>query len=254
MYIENIVFIDLSAAFRFKEIDLYKSVYGDHLAPDLQNNAVYGLTECFRENIKKSKLIANPGCYPTSALLPLIPIIKTRLVDKDNIIIDSKSGATGAGRSLREDMLFSELNESINAYGLENHRHLPEIRSILENIHNEVVDITFTPHLIPMKRGIYSTIYLSGEEDLIREQLKETYSEEIFVQVLDKGVLPKSGNVVGSNVCNIGIFSGNKKNQTIILSTLDNMVKGAAGQAIQNLNIILGYNESEGLTLGPLYP
>ncbi len=251
---KHIIFIDLSAAFRFKNINLYSSIYGNHLAPDLQKEAVYGLTEYARGQIKKARIIANPGCYPTSALLPLIPILENKLADTRSIIIDSKSGTTGAGRSVKENMLFSELNESINAYGVGKHRHLPEIKSILESIHKESIDITFTPHLIPMKRGIFSTIYLDGEEDLIREHLKKTYSEEFFVQILDDGVLPKSGDVVGSNVCKIGIYSGNKKNQTILLSTLDNLVKGAAGQAVQNLNVILGFKEYEGLSSAALYP
>ncbi|MBP02154.1 MAG: N-acetyl-gamma-glutamyl-phosphate reductase [Rhodospirillaceae bacterium] len=251
--------VDLSADFRIKDTALYENIYNSrHFAPDLQAKAVYGLSEHNRKAIKEARLVANPGCYPTSALLPLIPLVQESLIDVNNIIIDSKSGTTGAGRGLNESLLFSEVSGGMHAYALGSHRHAPEIDQELNNVSEQMFKVTFTPHLIPMSRGIFSTIYLEMEEAVtmqdIRQSLEQKYNDESFVHVLKEGDLPATRHVIGSNHCLISIDVDRKKGKAIICSVEDNLVKGAAGQAVQNMNIMMGYDESEGLRKGAVFP
>ncbi len=249
--------IDLSADFRLNDPDLFEQVYGfSHKCPNRQVDAVYGLTELYRDKIAASKLIANPGCYPTSVLLPLIPLLKESFIDLENIIIDSKSGVTGAGRSLKQSSLFSEVSEGIHPYGVGHHRHAPEIEQALMEAANCDVRITFTPHLVPMNRGILSTIYLCSDKDAntIRGYLEEYFSKETFVKILDKDKLPRTSDVRGSNNCFISVTQDRVAGKIIICSVIDNLVKGASGQAVQNMNLICGLNEDMGLTSLAIFP
>ena len=256
---DKIKVCDLSADFRFDDIELYEKTYNQkHLAYNLQQRAVYGLTEINRNKIKKTKLVACPGCYPTSALLPLIPLIKNDIIKLGNIIIDSKSGISGAGRTHRDSLLFTEVSDGFSAYGLINHRHKPEIESQLNKYSNNDILISFTPHLLPIKRGILSTIYINTNEKYnitdIKNCLKKSYEEEIFVSIKKDNLIPSTHDVRGSNSCHIGIFHDDRSKQTIIISVIDNLVKGASGQAIQNMNVMLGIDEKEGLTQGVIFP
>ena len=256
---DSIKVCDLSADFRFDDIKLYEKTYNQkHLAHNLQEKSVYGLTEINRDKIKKTRLVACPGCYPTSALLPLLPLIKKDIIKIENIIIDSKSGISGAGRTQRDSLLFTEVSDGFSAYGLINHRHRPEIESQLKKYSNNDVLISFTPHLLPIKRGILSTIYINTDEkhDItdIKDCLKESYEEEIFVSIKKDNLIPSTHDVRGSNFCHIGIFHDDRSKQIIIISVLDNLVKGASGQAIQNMNVMLGIDEKEGLIQGVIFP
>jgi N-acetyl-gamma-glutamyl-phosphate reductase len=257
--------IDLSADFRLKNIDTYATWYGkDHFAPDLQNTAVYGLSELNRHNIKKCKLLANPGCYPTAAQLPLIPLIRAKnLIETDDIIIDAKSGTTGAGRAPKEAFLYCEVTDGIAAYGVASHRHSPEIEQGLSNAAfdentNEGVVINFTPHLMPMSRGILEAIYVKLQKGKtaadLKNELMETYKEEPFVTILDDKVMPATRHVRGSNHCFMNVVDDRIPGRAIIVSAIDNLVKGASGQAIQNMNIMMGYTETEGLLVPPMFP
>ena len=249
--------IDLSADFRLQNINDYKKWYGnDHIAPEIQQHAVYGLSEAARNQIKKSRLIACPGCYPTSVLLPLLPLLKNRLITADNIIIDSKSGVSGAGRSLKTGNLYCEVNDSVKAYSVCNHRHIAEIEQELSGILGGQITVDFTPHLIPMSRGIISTIYINIKEGFALDNLKDclhtTYEDEYFVNVIDNP--PSTKDVFATNFCNIALFKGRGKNRAVIVSVIDNLVKGASGQAVQNMNIIYGLDERTGLTMSPVFP
>jgi N-acetyl-gamma-glutamyl-phosphate reductase len=251
--------IDLSADFRFEDPEIYAQWYGHaHLAIDLQREAVYGLTELKREKVKATRLCAVPGCYPTSALLPLVPLVEARQIDPDDLIIDCKSGVTGAGRSVREDMLFAEVSEGIHAYGVAHHRHTPEMEQELSAAAGRRLKINFTPHLMPMNRGILSTIYVrlanGSTADDLRATLEARYAGEPFVRIAPKGVAPATRHVRGSNHCLVGIFADRVPGRAILVSVLDNLVKGASGQAVQNMNVMQGLAETTGLEQQPLFP
>jgi N-acetyl-gamma-glutamyl-phosphate reductase len=250
--------LDMSADFRLRDKEVYARWYGhEHRAPDLQGEAVYGLTEFYRNEIASSRLVACPGCYPTAALLALVPLVKARLIDIHDIVIDAKSGTTGAGRGLKQNTLFSEAGEGLSPYSVGTHRHAPEIEQEIEAAADTAVTINFTPHLIPMSRGELCTSYLrldgAGVDDL-RDALAHAYRNEPFVHVAKKGVMPQTQNVRGSNYVQIGVFPDRIKNRAIVISVLDNLVKGSAGQAIQNMNLMFGFPETAGLEQIALFP
>jgi N-acetyl-gamma-glutamyl-phosphate reductase len=249
--------LDLSADFRLENPDDYqKWCDHEHIAQNLQPQAVYGLTEIHRNKIKKSNLIACPGCYPTSALLPLIPLLENNLISKDNIIIDSKSGTSGAGRSVKQGNLCCEVNESVKAYSIGKHRHIGEIEQELGKASKAKIEIDFTPHLLPINRGIISTIYADINPQFSIEDVKNClntkYEDEAFVQIIEGE--PNIKDVVGTNFCLITARKGRTPNKLILVSVIDNLCKGASGQAVQNMNIICGFDEAEGLELAPLFP
>jgi N-acetyl-gamma-glutamyl-phosphate reductase len=251
--------VDLSADFRLGDTAAYARWYGDeHHAPELQKEAVYGLVELYRDRIKKSRLVANPGCYTTCAILPLVPLIRAKAVDADEIVVDAKSGMTGAGRAARENMLFSEVSEGFHAYGVGGHRHMAELDQEFSAAAGRPVTASFTPHLVPMNRGILSTIYVRGlggrtPQDL-HAILAEAYRGEPFVHVLPFGEMPQTRHVRGSNMTFIGVAGDRVAPRAIIGSALDNLVKGAAGQAVQNMNLVLGFPETLGLEQVALFP
>ncbi|KAG0467146.1 hypothetical protein HPP92_018726 [Vanilla planifolia] len=251
--------VDLSADFRLRNLDEYGEWYGQpHKAPELQKEAVYGLTEVWRKEIRNARLVANPGCYPTSVQLPLVPLIKAHLIELRSIIIDAKSGVSGAGRSAKEANLYTEIAEGIHAYGITKHRHVPEIEQGLSDASHAKVTVSFTPHLMPMSRGMQSTIYVEMPygvtHDDLYQHLKTTYEGEEFIKVLEKGAVPHTRNVRGSNFCFINVFPDRIPGRAIIISVIDNLMKGASGQALQNLNLMLGYPENIGLQQQPLFP
>eukprot|EP01018_Ginkgo_biloba_P004621 Gb_10310 [translate_table: standard] len=251
--------VDLSADFRLRDTSEYEEWYNQpHRAPDLQKEAIYGLTELLRERIQSARLVANPGCYPTSVQLPLIPLLEAGLIQMENIIIDSKSGVSGAGRGAKEANLYTEIAEGINSYGITRHRHVPEIEQGLSDASNSKVTVSFTPHLMPMSRGMQSTIYVQmasgvNTEDLY-QHLYRRYEGEEFVILLQKGVVPHTRNVRGSNYCFMNVFEDRIPGRAIIICVIDNLVKGASGQALQNLNLMMGYPENMGLLHQPLFP
>lgn len=249
--------IDLSADFRLENpADYLKWYEHEHIAKELQSEAVYGLTEIHRAKIKHSNIIACPGCYPTSALLPLIPLLQNGLIESENIIIDSKSGTSGAGRSIKQSNLFCEVNESVKAYSIGSHRHIGEIEQELSKAQKSKVEIDFTPHLLPINRGIISTIYTTIKKPYnlsdIQNCLSTKYDDEFFVEVISGE--PNIKDVVGTNMCLISAKQGRTKDRVIIVSVIDNLCKGASGQAVQNMNLICGFDENEGLKLTPLFP
>ena len=253
--------IDISADFRLADTAAYARWYGhEHLAPELQKEAVYGLVEIHRDRIKSARLIANPGCYTTCSELPLIPLIEAKAIDPDEIVIDAKSGMTGAGRAAREEMLFAEVSEGFHAYGVGHHRHMAELDQEFSKAASRNVVVTFTPHLVPMNRGILSTIYVRSEksspEDL-HAILSKAYVQEPFVHVLPYGRLPQTRHVRGSNMTFIGLTKDRIAGRAIIGSALDNLVnlvKGASGQAIQNMNLVMDWPETLGLEQVALFP
>lgn len=255
VYKENKVLIDLGADFRLENEEDYKVWYGmDYKFKDLHKESIYALPEFNRDKIKDYKIIANPGCYPTSIELGLMPLLKNSLIKTDNIICDSKSGATGAGRGLTLKSHYPELNENFSPYGIGSHRHTPEIEECLSKIADEKVQVTFTPHLLPLNRGIVSTIYCNPKsKDVDLEKLHKLYSEfyknEAFVNVLPLGETASIKEVKHTNFCNVSLHLNHRKDGIIIVSAIDNMIKGAAGQAIQNMNIIFGFEETDGLKL-----
>jgi len=244
--------IDLSADFRFENVKTYESAYQKHTSEHLLKQSVYGLSEIYRDKIKASNLVGNPGCYPTSILLPLLPLLKEGLILVDNIISDSKSGVSGAGRSLSPATHFCEVNESFNAYKVGNHRHTPEINEILTAHSTKKINITFVPHLLPLTRGMLSTIYVKAANDIRENDIRKTYNsyyrDEPFVRILEKDYYPAIAHVKGTNICDIGFYFDEKTGQIIIISVIDNLLKGAAGQAVQNMNIMFGFNDEAGLT------
>ena len=251
--------VDLSADFRLHDVATYAKWYGhEHLAPALQKVAVYGLTEFARDAVKSARLIANPGCYPTSAQLPLVPLIEAGLIDTSDIIIDAKSGVTGAGREAKEANLFAEVSEGIHAYGVANHRHAPEIEQGLSQVVGRDIVVNFTAHLMPMSRGILSSIYVKlangASADDLRAALAKRYAEEPFVRVLAAGSSPATRHVRGTNNCLIAVFADRVKGRAIVLSAIDNLVKGASGQAIQNFNVQAGLPETMALQQEALFP
>jgi N-acetyl-gamma-glutamyl-phosphate reductase len=254
------IVIDLSADFRLKSADIYREFYAhDHPAPDLLKKSVYGLPEIYRDEIKKSLLIASPGCYPTCILLPVIPLLKAGLVKPNGIIADSLSGVSGAGRKAEIDYLFCECNESVRPYGVPKHRHLSEIEEQLSLAAKSQITIQFTPHLIPVNRGILTTLYLAPEKHFSTEtEMKslgekistcyaKAYSKEPFVRLLEGKALPDTKNVAGTNVCEIAWRLDPRTGRLIVMSAEDNLVKGASGQAVQSMNIICGWPETAGL-------
>ncbi len=255
----DIKVIDLSADFRFDDAETYEKWYNvkheDHV---LNQSAVYGLPEIWRHEIKGATVVGNPGCYPTGAILGLYPLLQAGLIDTKSIIIDAKSGVSGAGRALDLGNLFSECNESVKAYKVTNHRHTPEIEQALSKIAAEEIIVNFTPHLIPMTRGILSTIYANLKPEAegvdIHKLYEEKYANEPFVRVMPKGVWPATKWVFGSNYCDVGLATDPRTNRVIVTSAIDNLVKGAAGQAVQNMNILFGLAETTGLEIAPIYP
>lgn len=251
--------IDLSADYRLHDPAVYGAWYEPHKNPELLPEAVFGLPELRRERIKSARLIANPGCYPTSIILGLKPLLENRLIDITTIISDSKSGTSGAGRSAKVDSLYCEVNESFKAYGVGGvHRHTPEIEQELSELAGQNVTITFTPHLVPMDRGILSTIYATPTRDVTVKELvalyADTYRNEPFVRALPQGQFPSTAFVRGSNFCDIGVTIDSRSNRIVLVSAIDNLVKGASGQAIQNMNLVCGFPETLGLEGLAIYP
>ncbi len=250
--------IDMSADFRLADMDTYAEWYGhEHRAPKLQKEAVYGLTEFYRDKIRTARLIACPGCYPTAALLALVPIAKAGLIDAGDIIVDAKSGVSGAGRGLKQNTLFTEAGEGLSPYSVAKHRHAPEIEQEIGLAVGRNVTVNFTPHLIPMSRGELCTSYVKlkgGTANDLREALSSAYAQEPFVHVAPQGVMPQTQNVRGSNYVQIGVFADRIPGRAIVISVLDNLVKGSAGQALQNMNIAFGLEETTGLLQLPLFP
>ena len=251
--------VDLSADFRLSDTAAYAKWYGhDHHAPELQKEAVYGLTEIHRREIRHARLVANPGCYTTCAQLPLVPLIKNKSIELDEIVVDAKSGMTGAGRAAKEAMLFSEVSEGFHAYGVGHHRHMAELDQEFSLAAGREVVVTFTPHLVPMNRGILSTIYIRGRRGRTAEDLHaillKFYMKEPFVHVLPFGETPQTRHVRGSNMTFIGVAKDRVPGRAIVVSALDNLVKGASGQAIQNMNLVMGWPETMGLEQVALFP
>lgn len=251
--------IDLSADYRLSDPAVYGEWYEPHMNPAGLKKAVYGLPEIRRARIKRAKLVANPGCYPTSIILGLAPLLKGGLIDLSSIIADSASGVTGAGRSAKVDSLYCEVNEGFRAYGVGGvHRHTPEIEQELSLLAGEPLKITFTPHLVPMDRGILSTIYAAPEKTISNESIarlyREFYAGEPFVRILTDGRLPSTAFVRGSNFCDIAPLVDARTGRIIVVSAIDNLVKGASGQAVQNMNLICGFPETAGLEGLALFP
>ena len=251
--------IDLSADFRIKDVGIYEKWYGiEHKSPEYIKEAVYGLCEINREDIKKARIVANPGCYTTCSILSLYPLVKEGLIDPSTIIIDAKSGTSGAGRGAKVDNLFCEVNENMKAYGVATHRHTPEIEEQLGYAAGEEIVLNFTPHLVPMNRGLLVTAYASLKEKVSYETVKAAYdkyyAKEKFVRVLDKDVCPQTKWVEGSNYVDVNFKIDERTGRVIVMGALDNLVKGAAGQAVQNMNLVFGLEESMGLDLVPMFP
>jgi N-acetyl-gamma-glutamyl-phosphate reductase len=255
----NTKVVDLSADFRLHDVAAYAKWYGhEHHAPQFQNEAVYGLVEVYREQIKKARLVANPGCYTSGAQLPITPLLKAKAIEPDEIVIDAKSGMTGAGRAAKEEMLFSEVSEGFHAYGVGNHRHMAELDQEFSLAAGRPVVVTFTPHLVPMNRGILSTIYVRGTPGNLPEDLhailSKYYAKEPFVHVLPFGQTPQTRHIRGSNMTFIGVAKDRIPGRAIVISALDNLVKGASGQAVQNMNMMMGWPETAGLDHIALFP
>ena len=251
--------VDLSADFRLADPAAYARWYGgEHQAPELQKEAVYGLVEIHRERIRGSRLVANPGCYTTCSQLPLVPLIRAGAIDLDEIVIDAKSGMTGAGRAARENMLFSEVSEGFHAYGAGHHRHMAELDQEFSAAAGRPVTVTFTPHLLPINRGILATIYVRGTGGRpaadLHGILAAAWRDEPFVHVLPFGEMPQTRHVRGSNMTFIGVAADRVAGRAIVGSALDNLVKGASGQAVQNMNLVLGFPETTGLDQVALFP
>jgi N-acetyl-gamma-glutamyl-phosphate reductase len=251
--------VDLSADFRLEDPAVYAKWYGhEHHALELQKEAVYGLVEVYRREIKKARLVANPGCYTTCAQLPLIPLLKAKAIEPDEIVVDAKSGVTGAGRSVKEEMLFTEVSEGFHAYGVGHHRHMSELDQEFSKAAGKEVIVSFTPHLVPMNRGLLSTIYVRGRRGKTAEALHEivskAYEKEPFVHVLPFGKTPQTRHVRGSNMTFIGVAADRIEGRAILVSVLDNMTKGASGQAVQNMNVMLGFAEGTGIDQPAMFP
>jgi N-acetyl-gamma-glutamyl-phosphate reductase len=251
--------VDLSADFRLSDLAAYEAWYGHaHQAPALQAEAVYGLVEVYRKDIRKARLVANPGCYTTCAQLPVLPLLKAKVIEPAGIVIDAKSGVSGAGRAAKEANLFTEVSEGFHAYGVGRHRHMAELDQEFSKAAGREVLVTFTPHLLPMNRGILSTIYVSMRKGKTAEDLHavlaKTYAKESFVHVLPLGETPQTRHVRGSNMTMIGVVKDRVPGRAIVISALDNLVKGASGQAVQNMNLVMGLPETMGLTQVALFP
>lgn len=256
---KRIKIIDMSADFRLRDPRLYAEWYANqHSAPELIKEAVYGLTEHYRNHIKTARLVACPGCYPTAVLLALLPLAKAKLIAASDLIIDAKSGVSGAGRTLKQNILFSEAGEGLSPYGIGNHRHVPEIEQELGVAAGTAVTVNFTPHLVPMSRGELCTCYvrLAGKASAsdLRQALTKAYADSPFVRIVEEGVIPATQHVRGSNFCHIGVFADRIEGRAIVVSAIDNLVKGSAGQALQNFNLMYGFDETTGLKQLPLFP
>lgn len=255
---KNIKVIDLGADFRFRDVEIYEEWYGKHTYPKICKDTVYGLVEVKREQIKGQRFIANPGCYVTGATLAMYPLVKEGLVDLNSLIFDSKSGVSGAGRSPREAFLYGECSESIKAYGVASHRHTPEIEQNLGEAAGKPVTISFTPHLTPMNRGILTTAYATlneaGKKADLAAVFEKHYGGEHFIKVLPQGKMPETKWIQGTNFVVLGFTTDPRTGRVIVCTVLDNLVKGAAGQAVQNMNLMCGFDETEGLQMLPVYP
>jgi len=242
--------VDLSADYRLKDTAVYEKWYATkHTSPELLKDAVYGLPEIYKKRISESKFIANPGCYPTGSILGCAPLLSKGLIDADQIIIDAKSGVTGAGRTASLGLLFAEVNENFKAYKINQHQHMPEIEQELSNTAGSKITVTFTPHLVPMSKGILSTIYFTLKKEMSAADLsalyKQFYKEAPFVRVLDEGIFPETKSVYSTNFCDVGIKVSGKR--AIVITAIDNLWKGAASQAVQNMNLMMGFGETAGL-------
>lgn len=251
--------VDLSADFRIKDVKTYEKWYGiEHKSPQFIEEAVYGLCEVNREDVKSARLVANPGCYTTCSILTAYPLSKEGLIDMNTLIVDAKSGTSGAGRGAKVPNLFCEVNENMKAYGVTTHRHTPEIEEQLSYVSGEPVMINFTPHLVPMNRGILATEYASLKEKVTAEEVmaiyQKYYGNEYFIRLLGAGACPETKWVEGSNFVDIGFQIDERTNRIVMMGAIDNLVKGAAGQAVQNMNLMFGLPEQEGLKLVPMFP
>ncbi len=257
--LNKVKIVDLSADFRIKDVNIYEKWYGiEHKSPQFIEEAVYGLCEINRDKVKGARLVANPGCYTTCSILTIYPLVKEGLIDPKSIIVDAKSGTSGAGRGAKVPNLFCEVNENIKAYGVTTHRHTPEIEEQLSYAAGEEVLINFTPHLVPMQRGILVTAYANLKEKVTYEQVKacydKYYKDEKFVRVLEKDVCPETRWVEGSNYVDVNFKIDERTGRIVMMGALDNLIKGAAGQAVQNMNILFGLDENEGLNQIPMFP
>lgn len=250
--------VDLSADFRLHDANVYQQWYQTHSAQQYLAEAVYGLPELHREQISRARLVANPGCYPTSVILGLAPLLKAGIIDPDTLVVDSKSGASGAGRAAQTSTLFCEVTEGFKAYKVGEHRHTPEMEQEISLLSQRPVTISFTPHLLPMSRGILSTMYAKLLKPLTDDEVSDLYNnfyrDEPFVRLCGAGQLPATQFVRGSNFCDIGLKVDKRTGRIVILSAIDNLVKGAAGQAVQNMNLMCGFAETKGLNIVPLFP
>ncbi len=255
---EGLKVVDLSADFRFRDAKAYAEWYHPHTRPDLLAEAVYGLPELYAESIRRARLVGNPGCYPTSVILGLAPLLHHRRIDPATIIVDAKSGASGAGRGLVLPMLFCEVNEAFKAYKVAAHRHTPEMEQELSRIHGNPIVISFTPHLVPMTRGMLSTIYArllsAAEDEVLLSEYRAFYRNAPFVRVAPADQFPGTSQVTGSNYCDIGLKVDPRTGRVIVVSAIDNLVKGASGQAVQNMNLMFDLPETLGLDHAPLFP
>ena len=256
----NVKVIDLGADFRLDDSEIYEKWYKvKHNYPEINKNAVYGLPELYKEKIKNTKVVASPGCYPTSAILGVAPLLKNGIIDTKKIVVDSKSGVSGAGRSAKLDLIYAEVNENFKAYNVLKHRHTPEIKQEMDKLSNGDINLVFTPHLLPINRGILSTIYLDVKDELkkslteekIYEIYNEFYKNEYFVRVIKD--LPEIKNVKNSNICEIGVRYDKEFGNIVVVSAIDNLIKGAGGQAVQSMNILFGFEENEGLEFLSMY-
>ncbi|MCI5620892.1 MAG: N-acetyl-gamma-glutamyl-phosphate reductase [Lachnospiraceae bacterium] len=262
--LKNTRIVDLSADYRIKDVDTYEKWYKiEHKSPQFINEAVYGLCEINREQVKGARLVANPGCYTTCSILTAYPLVKEGLIDPDTLIIDAKSGTSGAGRGAKVNNLFCEVNENMKAYGVATHRHTPEIEEQLGYAAGKEITVSFTPHLVPMNRGILATEYASlvkkedgtyPTKEEIRAAYNKYYEKETFVRVLEEGVCPETKWVEGSNYVDVNFVIDERTGRVVMMGALDNLVKGAAGQAVQNMNLLFGFPEDEGLKLVPMFP
>jgi len=250
--------VDLSADFRLQDPAVYERWYQKHTAPELLKESVYGLPELHRKKIREARIVGNPGCYPTGALIGLIPLVEKGMISLESIIIDSKSGVSGAGRDVVLESLFCEVNEGVRAYKIFEHRHTPEIEQELSQLVQKKVNVTFVPHLIPIDRGILTTLYVILAKKMKTEEVlnifERYYEKEPFVRICQKGKIPNTKNVRGSNYCDIGVKVNEGDGRLVVVTAIDNLVKGASGEAVQNMNIMLGYPETMGLDVVPLWP
>lgn len=255
---KGIKVIDLGADFRFRDVDVYEQWYGRHTYPEMCKDTVYGMVELHREQIKGQQVIANPGCYVTGATLAMYPLVKEGLVDLSTLIFDSKSGVSGAGRGLKEGSLYGECSESIKPYGVAGHRHTPEIEQNLSEAAGKELVINFTPHLTPMNRGILTTAYATlnekGRKTDLAAVFEKYYGDEHFIRLLSQGKMPETKWIQGTNFVVLGFAVDPRTHRVIVCTVLDNLVKGAAGQAVQNMNLMCGFEETEGLSMLPVYP